>query len=148
MTRKRQPPHTYLTGMELQSLDILLRRAAQLLPPGDTALLLRLHARQLLDARYARTALLGVGSKLDALRRRAQDAERQRDDTARQLQAAEQELSARRTCEALALAVLGGWGVAGPEAESMRQEVRQALQLAGGTECTAGEWAARHEATS
>jgi hypothetical protein len=56
--------------------------------------------------------------------------QRQRDDALRQLQAAERELGARRTCEALALAVLNGWGVAGSEADLMRHEVRQALLLA------------------
>lgn len=57
--------------------------------------------------------------------------QRQRDDAVRQLQAAEQELGARRTCEALALAVLDAWGAAGAEAELMRREIREALLLAG-----------------
>lgn len=56
--------------------------------------------------------------------------QRQRDDAVRQLQAAEQELGARRTCEASALAVLDGWGVAGAEADLMRREIRRALLLA------------------
>ena len=75
MTRKRRPPHMYLTDMERQNLDILARRAAALLGPEERALLLRLHGRHFQDARYARDALTGVNSKLDQLRRRAQDAE-------------------------------------------------------------------------
>jgi hypothetical protein len=77
VTRKNRPPHTYLTDMERQNLDILVRRAASHLGPEERALLLRLHARHLQDARYARGALIGVSSKLDHLRRRAQLAEDQ-----------------------------------------------------------------------
>lgn len=57
--------------------------------------------------------------------------QRQRDDAVRQLRAAERELGARRTCEALALAVLDGWGAAGAEADLMRREIRRALLLVG-----------------
>ena len=77
MTRKHRPPHTYLTDMERQNLDILVRRAASLLGSEERALLLRLHGRHLQDARYARDALTGVNSKLDQLRHRAQHAEEQ-----------------------------------------------------------------------
>jgi hypothetical protein len=49
------------------------------------------------------------------------------DQLRQQLRAAEAELGIRRTCEALVLAILNGWGPAGPEAEQMRHEIREAL---------------------